>query len=141
MKLISKLQFQKPISDGIKILKREATENFERQGGIYDGKLFSAKPWAKLANSTKKDRARQGYNPSRPILERTGKLKRGFKENRTSQTEGSLENFVSYAKYHQFGTKKMPRRQVIGSSKRSRTAIGLVIANFIGQKIREVNLN
>jgi len=52
-----------------------------------------------------------------PILVKTGKLKRGFKKESVTNKKAVITNPVEYAKYHQFGTRKLPIRKIIGYSK------------------------
>lgn len=47
------------------------------------------------------------------ILYDTGKLSRGFKS-ASSAKSAEVTNTVSYAKYHQLGTRKLPIRNLIG---------------------------
>lgn len=47
------------------------------------------------------------------ILNKTGKLSQGFKGTSTNNS-ATVTNTVSYAKYHQLGTKRLPVRNLIG---------------------------
>lgn len=47
------------------------------------------------------------------ILHKTGKLSRGFKNTSTNDS-ATVTNIVSYAKFHQLGTRKLPIRNLIG---------------------------
>lgn len=116
--------FKRPMEKSLNLLRQEQRANFAQQGRLYGY-------WPKLAASTKKDRERKGFSPNRPILERTGKLKNGFKVSKFTKDEGEIVNTVKYAKYHQGGTSKMPKRKIIGSTDKSRKAIGVIFTNHI----------
>lgn len=91
-----------------RIIDRRFTRQAERTTG--EGR------WARLKPSTVRDRIRQGFNGTRPILVRTGALYGGARE----AVQGSFKLSgikwdvnqidVSYAKYHQQGGGKLPRR-------------------------------
>lgn len=128
-KLARSLAFKGPLKTSVKLLEKEAQQNFDQQGRIYGN-------WKPLAQSTRKQRVRQGCGAARPILIRSGKLKKGYRTSAT-QKVGEIENTVHYAKYHQHGTRKMPRRIILGTSGKSKMAIGLIFANFIGYNIKK----
>ena len=145
-KIIDSTNYNKPMKEGAKLLKQEAEDNFRQQGALYQGGGFTrssgrattrSKSWAPLAQSTKKDRVRKGYNASRPILERSGNLRNGFKARSTSK-EASVTNTVSYAKYHNSDKprKKIPQRKILGSTRKSRRAINLLVSNHIKSEIK-----
>lgn len=48
-----------------------------------------------------------------PILQKSGRLSRGFKASSTANS-AEVTNVVSYAKYHQLGTRRLPVRNLIG---------------------------
>lgn len=128
-KLISSLKFKKPLKSSVQLLKKETQQNFDQQGRIYGN-------WKPLAQSTREQRTRLGFGAARPILVRTGRLKKGFVTSSTS-TKAEISNTANYAKYHQFGTKRMPKRVILDTSSKSRKAIRLLFANFIGEKIKQ----
>lgn len=126
--LVQALKFRDSMKKSVELLAKEAQQNFEQQGRIYG-------LWRPLAMSTRKQRARLGLG-ARPILNVTGKLKRGFKTS-SWEDKAEIRNIVSYAKYHQFGTKRIPKRRILDTSDKSRKAIGLIFANFINEQIRK----
>jgi hypothetical protein len=76
-------------------------------------------PWAPLAPSTQKDRARKGFAPDHPILARTHNLERAltggggaFATTGPSRLALTLGSAVGYFKYHQSNRprKTLPRR-------------------------------
>lgn len=94
-------------------------DNFATEGGGFGG--WSS--WAPLAASTVADRERHGYGGEHPILVRTGELMasttvRGapgnvFEVGPNSLTVGTND---PKAVFHQFGTRKMPARVIVGLS-------------------------
>lgn len=154
LKTLGKLEdmdFKKPLKKSSKILLAEQQENFDKQGAIYQGGGFVRTggafssggrtttrfgPWAPLSPSTRDDRSRQGYNPARPILQRTGKLRKGFRRTTLNTKELEIENKVEYGIYHQTGTKKMPQRRIIGFSRKSITAIKIIFTKHIAGIIK-----
>lgn len=71
--------------------------------------------WTKLAESTVKDRQRKGYGGRHPILQRTKKLRKGFKKRATKRTL-QIINRIPYFKYHQQDGRKgkvIPRRIMV----------------------------
>lgn len=138
--------FGRPIKQSLQVLRDEQRENFDKQGALYQGGGFvrsggafanagrattRGRSWEPLKESTQKDRARQGYRPKRPILVRTGKLKQGFKVTKIGKKEAEIKNTVSYAKYHQLGTRHMSARRIIGTTNKSKAAIKLIFLKYI----------
>jgi phage gpG-like protein len=105
-------------------------QNFNQQGRLYG-------LWKPLSAATRNQRAKQGFNPARPILERTGRLKRGFKSYVVNDRLAKVTNDVEYAAYHQNGTGKMPQRKIVGITGKSNKAIALTFAQFIAGQIRQ----
>ena len=125
------------------LLREEQKKNFDQQGAIYQGGDFIRLPgqrattrsssWKKLADSTKADRKKKGFGESRPILVRTGKLKRSF-TTKVTPTSFTSENTCDYAGYHQTGSKDNkhpPQRKILGMSKKGVEALGLEMEKHI----------
>jgi phage gpG-like protein len=88
-------------------IERKAATAFQREGP----------GWAPLKPATQRDRARRGYGPSHPILERTGGLRRSASEQggahrRRYRGTRSIEvgSADPKAVFHQFGTRNMTAR-------------------------------
>jgi phage gpG-like protein len=128
-KFASSLNYRKPLTRSVEILRYEQKRNFEQQGREYGF-------WKALSVSTRKDRARQGYNPARPILQRRGDLKNGFRSY-VYTNYAKVVNVVEYAVYHQFGTKYMPARMIVKKTKKNVQAIGLTFSQFIAGHIKQ----
>ena len=124
--------FKEPLQDSAEIIVQESKDNFDRQGYLYGS------TWKPLSPATRKQRASQGFPANRPILIRSGKLMKGVKVKSVNSREAVVHNPVEFATYHQTGTNKMPQRKVLSSSKKSRTAIGIVFGNYVGKIIKKV---
>lgn len=91
--------------------------------------------WKPLAPATIRDKQRQGYG-NKGILERTGRLRRGFRTVVTSRTL-QISNSVKVGRYnlfeiHQFGTRTIPARPVIRQTKTERDALTRFMRKHIG---------
>lgn len=128
--IIGKMVFNKPIQESLETIRFSAIDNFDTQGFTY-GNL-----WQPLNEKTKKQRESLGFGGARPILERSGKLKYGFKIGTVTAREGSVYNEVSYAPYHQYGAKNIPRRTILMMSSKIMKAVNLIFANYIAQVIK-----
>jgi phage gpG-like protein len=93
-------------------------ENFREEGFINDY----------LEKWSPRKKADQG----RAILVKSGRLKRGIRTIRgTSFNEVKIANDVPYAKYHNEGTDKLPRRKFIANSNSLNRKIKRAITNAI----------
>lgn len=90
----------------------ETQNNFSKQG-------FGSKKWAK-----RQDKA------SHPILDKTGKLKKGIKAE-IKENEIVFMTNTTYGIYHQQGTEKMPKRQIVGVTKKDIKAHERIITEEI----------
>lgn len=114
------------IADG---LETDNMLNMTGEGILYAG------GWAPLASSTISEKARAGYG-GQPILVRTGELAQSLaggsgsvkQVTPTSLTVGTDDPI---AKYHQYGTRKMPQRKIIGLSFAARSQVVRVLADYI----------
>lgn len=102
-------------------LQMDFIENFAEEGGVF-GKGAWAQ-WQPLRPATAADRRRLGYPGEHPILVREGDLMasvtiRGAANNVFEVGPNSLVlGTTDYkAKYHQFGTRRMPARKIVGIS-------------------------
>lgn len=90
-------------------------------------------PWPQLKPSTQSDRARKGFPPAHPILERTGKLKRALTigegafvaASPTSMRYILSEEQAGYFKYHQSTRPRtrLPRRAPVLLTADDKTAL------------------
>lgn len=124
------LNYRKPLTRSVEVLRYEQQTNFKQQGRKYG-------TWKKLSDKTKKQRKKLGFPPARPILRRTGNLERGFRAYVLNDKLAKTSNVVPYAIYHQEGTAYMPQRRIMGITRNSRKAIGLIFSQFIAGQIRQ----
>jgi phage gpG-like protein len=120
----------KPLREAAEVVVSESLRNFNDQGFTYN------QSWDPLKASTRRQRERLGFNGARPILVRTGKLKRGTRITKVSSSEAVIENKERIAPYHQYGTDRMVKRQILGVSDKGRVAIAVIISKFIASLIR-----
>ena len=97
-----------PLQRAGSFLMRDAKANINKSGALYNTGGFKA-----LSASTQKDRKNKGYNPKRPIMVRSGKLKNRFRYN-VGAGQVTVDNETKYWKYHQKGGRKIPQRRLIG---------------------------
>lgn len=116
-------------ADGVRdYLNTYLSEQFESEGGRSGG-------WAALAPSTIEQKARKGLDPR--ILHATLAMRRAltpaaFVVHSADALEIRLGTWVpKYAMYHQYGTKRMPRRPIIETSDKDRREIVKIVQKAI----------
>lgn len=129
-RLIKNLEFTKPLKDTKKLIDQQTQRNFDTQG------YTLGRAWTPLAVSTREQRAREGYGPARPILVRSGGLRRSFNGDIKSNTLIYKSNSKIFP-YHQLGTRKMRQRKMLDVTEKLRMAIGKTFGNFIADIIRK----
>jgi len=87
------------------LIIKEVGKQFETEGARLGLK------WKKLATATVIAKARAGYG-EKGILERTGRLKKGFKS-KLSTFQVRVYNPISYYQYHQLGGGYLPQRAML----------------------------
>lgn len=137
--------WNKPFQKFGVIMRAEQAKNFEQQGAIYQGGDFirvggafanlsrattRSSSWQKLTPATQRDRQSKGYPEKRPILVRSGELKRSFKT-KTTKRSFTTENVSKLAIYHQGGTKRMPARRIMGFSRKGAAAFILIFERYL----------
>lgn len=98
-------------------------DEFDKQFQTEGSRL--GRKWKPLAASTITQRARLGFG-SGPILQRTGKLRRGFEQD-LKRYSVRVHNPVEYFKYHQTGGRKLPKRQMIASPERLKQEVVSIV--------------
>ena len=73
---------------------------------------YLGEKWEKLSQATVIQRGKLGFGAG-PILQRTGKLKRSTRKKQVTNTSLTISNTAPYYKYHQLGTRKMPKRTIL----------------------------
>lgn len=88
----------------------------------------SGKPWAALKPATLEQKRRLGYPDD--ILTRTGALRKslGF-----SAKGKSLEVYSDseYGQFHQYGTSKMPKREIVGMNDKRQQMLIKIIKSYV----------
>jgi phage virion morphogenesis protein len=107
----------------------ETNMQFDQQGGRFLPK------WADIKESTKKQRVRKGFG-TRPILVNTGDLKKSFRVKQADSKSVIVGTDIDYATYHQTGTSKMPKREMMKLTDKMKLAYNTMVANFIIEKLR-----
>lgn len=117
------------------------TQVFSSEGS-YEGRPR----WATLSPAYA--RWKMKHFPGRKILERTGSLLvslcvRGAMGNVTDITPNSLSlgTNISYAKYHQTGTSRMPMRKIIELTQTQKTRWVQIIHGYLGKVYESVARN
>jgi len=102
--------------------------SFKRQG--FDGQKWQEVKRREKENQTAKDK--------KPILIQTGRLRRSVNESirKTTWEEIVLGIDTPYAKYHNEGTDRIPKRQFMGDSKELQTKIQARIEKEIKKIIK-----
>lgn len=118
-------------------------------GDVFEREGDRAGRWANLAVSTQEDRRRHGFPPAHPILRRTGSLRRSF-ENAHDQhavsrlrvsglgTQWRLYVGSSHpvAKYHEYGTRRMPRRKITDIHDDGRRRVRAALERWAEQAVK-----
>jgi len=130
-KLVSQIQNKAngPLKESAQVIVDESVRNFGTQGFTF------GEAWKPLKPSTVKRRRSMGLG-ARPILVVSGRLKKGTKIKSVTNKEAIVGNDVPYFPYHQLGTKRMVRRQVIKETDKAKKAIILIFSNWINRLIR-----
>lgn len=92
------------------LLIKEFSENFDSNGSRINGKQ-----WKPLKQKTLEQKLRLGYG-SKPILVRTGRLRKGFVKNVFGYSV-RVTNKTKYYRYHQLGEGFNPVRTMVTSSR------------------------
>lgn len=118
----------------VELINKNLDKNFTREGA-------EASKWQSLSSRTLKARSlRQGYysrSPSKPrILRWTGALQENKQIEATS--DYARVTFMStYAKFHQFGTKRVPARPFVKLDNSTNSLIIRNLENFILKDLRK----
>ena len=120
------------------IVRANFEEQFFTEGGYYG---TGGGGWVPLKPSTIADRIRRGYCAG-PILQRDGTL---FESLATKGSPGNINEVradgasfgtqIPYARFHQDGTSRMPKRQIVGLGWDTRSAIIKAISQYIYRRV------
>ena len=115
----------RPAKDAVRpLFQADEKQRFDRQGPR----------WPPLAERTRELKAQAGLDPR--VLRSSGKLYDSLitAEGETPRpTQIVFGTEVWYSKFHQAGTKRMPRRKVIQLSKRTRDEMVEVLTHYVSQ--------
>ena len=98
-----------------RVVKAEA----KRRIGEYQAAAGPFAAWAELADSTKEDRARQGYSENDPGL-RSGEMREGI-EHTVGDGKAAIGSDDDKLVYFELGTAKQPPRSVLGGAAAEKT--------------------
>lgn len=111
-------------------LGTEAVNFFQssfRDQGFKDNALNKWKEVQRRTPGTKTYKSASPADRSRAILVKSGRLKRSIRRGFTSFAKTVIATDVPYAKVHNQGSTKMPKRQFMGSSKQLDTKLMTII--------------
>lgn len=111
-------------------LLADTQRNFETYGTQFGN------PWPQLAPSTQAYKTRKGWYV---MLVRTGKLRQGFYQYSNNEF-AAVGNRTEYASYHETGTSRMPRRQIMPSAEYAARMGVKVFENYLAQSVKESGL-
>lgn len=120
----------KAVSDfrpALKDVKKYQLEEIKKQFSSQGTRMVGGK-WKKRKKAV-----------SWPILDKTGKLKKSFKQTKLTKTELHVTSKVKHYKYHQSGKPRksnLPRRQILGWSSRMIKKTGDILMKHIIKKTK-----
>lgn len=125
-------------------LLKDFAANFDYEGDLFDR---ASDGWPVLAWSTVRDRIRRGYDGEHPILERTGQLRQSVTQRmapgnvfQATRNQLVVGTYDPIAKYHQYGTSRMPPRPIVGVTRNRRAAIVKVLVDYVREEARRQGL-
>lgn len=127
-------ELRKPFMEAGDWVLKDIDANFAKQGGLYQTS-GGKRGWKPLASSTRERREAKGYGGARPILERSGALRKSFSAKYGGRTV-SIESKSPYFVYHQVGGRKIPQRKMMGVRNETVPAITQILRNWINSLIR-----
>ena len=122
------VDFRKPFKDIKSVQLREVQRVFDTEGAA------TGKKWQSLKQKTIAQRIASGYGAG-PILNRSGTLKKSFKQKSVSRNKLEIGSDVKYFQFHQTGTKKTPQRQVLAHTDEMRSRVLKIFTDYIGNII------
>lgn len=121
-----------PNLKAVTYIDRWIQKNFESQGK----KAYPGRGWQPLKAATIK-RRRQGKKKSLgfKILQDTGRLKTHWRQQAT-QREGWVRSGVIYGRFHEEGTKHLPKRKILPTRKQILPAMIKIFKRHVNLSIR-----
>lgn len=103
--------FRQPLAKVRDMQMKEIDEAFN-----VAGKNITGSSWKSLNPNYLKSKLKAGFQSR--ILERTGKMRKKFKQMKLTKTILNIGNLTNYFGAHQKGYKKIPQRQMLGHSRK-----------------------
>jgi phage gpG-like protein len=100
---------KRAIEDAIEPVRDETKASF----GKYQDGAGRFPAWAPLADATKDDRERRGYERDKP-LERSGALRDSYETGRDNDDNVILGSKLPYANPQELGNRRVPQRSTLG---------------------------
>lgn len=120
----SAISAMKDFSEPLK-LSKDYELNEVRKQFVTRGTNITGQRWAKRKKPV-----------SWGILERTGRLKNSFKQTKLTKNDLEITSPVKYFPFHQMGTRKMPKRQILGFSEKMKKAILNIFHKYLTSKVK-----
>jgi hypothetical protein len=109
-------KLDEPVRRSLEALREEVQAAFD-SGGAAVGAV-----WPPLAPRTLRDKLRLGYSPQ-PLV-RTGRLRDGWTVRMEGPARGTLESVAPYARVHEEGLGRVPRRRFLPDPGDTRAIVG-----------------
>ena len=105
----------------------------------FDKEQWNNNPWAQLADSTIKDKIREGYGGQKKLV-RTGKLRDDISNADINATDEGYEIRIDndYGIYHNEGTNHIPQRQFMPTSNDEPEELKEIKRNIIEEHIKNI---
>lgn len=141
-----RIQTMRPAWEDVgNLLLADFAQQFASEGAYLGPQI--APLWKPLAPSTVRDRLAKGFGGEHPILQRTGQLlgsvsERGAAGNIFEVSDNGIRAGTAYpiAKFHQYGTTRMPQRKMIGLRWATRSQILRILGDYVRQQARDAGL-
>lgn len=108
----------------------DTLRNFETNGAFFEN------PWPQLAISTQHYKSAHGWYV---MLVRTGVLRNGFYQY-SNNNFAAVGNKVPYASFHETGTSRMPRRQIMPSKEWAAERGITIFKGYLAKSVQEAGL-
>lgn len=114
---------------GKKSLMRDLADNSK---SFFQDTNFNARAFVDVP---RKRWSKRKDNKPHPILEKTGKLRNSARARVQSSTRASVEFTAPYASFHNSGTRRLPKRQFSGESRRLNKGNEKIILTYTRSKL------
>lgn len=111
-------------------LLADTQRNFESYGKKFNN------PWPQLAQSTQEYKSRHGWYV---MLVRSGQLRDAFYQY-SNDKFAAVGNSAPYASFHEKGTSRMPRRQILPSPEYAAKIGVIIFEKYLKDSVKEAGL-